>query len=163
MTNEELKAALALCADEDGRITKESVVAAAGNRRHPAYAVLHPLFTWDPETAAHKWRLEEAAKLIRSVTYIRHETTTRTITPFYVHTEVAPRGAGYTALPSVERASEEAAQILADELARCKGALSRATKVVSAVGWEPIAAQLQALLVTVEALRRGSDEGEEAA
>jgi hypothetical protein len=49
--------------EEFGLLTPENVVRAAEHPEHP----LHNRFTWDNTEAAAKWRLAEAANLIRSV------------------------------------------------------------------------------------------------
>lgn len=46
-----------------GPLTAERVLDEATNKRSP----LHKYFTWNDQKAAHKWRLEEARRLIRSV------------------------------------------------------------------------------------------------
>ena len=54
-----------------GFLTPEAVVSAAKDEDNP----LHPYFTWDDTEAAHRWRLEQARKLIRlSVTVIKQDT-----------------------------------------------------------------------------------------
>lgn len=60
--NQKAKALLALY-ERDGHLTPESVVAEAKKKRSP----LHSCFDWDDSTAAHKWRLEQAAFLIRKI------------------------------------------------------------------------------------------------
>jgi hypothetical protein len=45
-------------------LTPDAVVADAAEPK----SVLHPLFDWNDTTAAHKWRLEQASYIIRSVT-----------------------------------------------------------------------------------------------
>jgi len=54
-----------------GFLTPEAVVSVAKDEDNP----LHPYFTWDDTEAAHKWRLEQARKLIRlSVTIVKQDT-----------------------------------------------------------------------------------------
>lgn len=47
-----------------GKLTAEGVLRDAKSER----SVLHPYFEWDDCKAAHKWRVEQAGHLIRSVT-----------------------------------------------------------------------------------------------
>jgi len=47
----------------DGVLTPEIVVAEASDKKHP----LHSTFEWDTKKAAHQWRLQQAAMMIRSV------------------------------------------------------------------------------------------------
>jgi len=54
-----------------GFLTPEAVVSAAKDEDSP----LHSYFTWDDTEAAHRWRLEQARKLIRlSVTIVKQDT-----------------------------------------------------------------------------------------
>lgn len=60
----------------NGRLDQEDIVEAASNEANP----LHEHFEWDDETAAGKWRLEQASELIRSIEIVferpDHEPTT---------------------------------------------------------------------------------------
>lgn len=49
--------------ERDGRLTPESVVEVARSESHP----LHSYFTWDDSVAAHKYRVDQARVLIRTV------------------------------------------------------------------------------------------------
>jgi len=68
---------LALSDRHEGRLEPESVVDAA---RDPA-SVLHGMFTWDDTDAARRYRLLQAATLIRRVkiTILRHDPETRQV------------------------------------------------------------------------------------
>lgn len=57
-----VRPALQAIYDRDGKLTPEQVVAEAADPDH----TLHPYFTWDDTVAAHKYRLLQAAHLIRS-------------------------------------------------------------------------------------------------
>lgn len=63
-----------------GRLTPDAVLHDA---RNPV-SVLHNQFEWDDRKAAHKWRIEQAGYLIRSVTVSvePNEATARTIRAF---------------------------------------------------------------------------------
>ncbi|MBI1234777.1 MAG: hypothetical protein GC208_09775 [Alphaproteobacteria bacterium] len=50
----------------NGRLTSEAVVEAAREEASP----LHSAFEWDDETAAHEYRVTQAAHLIRSITLV---------------------------------------------------------------------------------------------
>ena len=58
-----LKDELLKVREDFGALTPENVVRAAEHPEHP----LHNRFTWDNTEAAARWRLHEAANLIRSV------------------------------------------------------------------------------------------------
>ena len=66
-TREHLQAIL----DNRGTLTPSVVVEEASDESHP----LHSRFKWDDAEAAHSWRLEQAAQLIRSVKVTREAVT----------------------------------------------------------------------------------------
>lgn len=68
---EELQAIL----DENGDLTPALVVDAARDEDHP----LHDRFDWDDSDAAEKWRINQAAHLIRSVKVTREIAPDRVI------------------------------------------------------------------------------------
>jgi hypothetical protein len=49
-----------------GVLTPELVLTTAKNKKHP----LHASFEWDNTAAAHKWRIEQAARLIRASKFV---------------------------------------------------------------------------------------------
>lgn len=49
--------------DQYGRLDDEAIVETAADPDHP----LHSRFDWDDSVAGHKWRLEQAGKLLRAV------------------------------------------------------------------------------------------------
>src|SRR5262249_53938135 len=72
--------------------------------------------------------------------------------PVYVHAPVAQPGEqGYSSLDAVSRASEEAAVVLRDELARVTGAAKRALAVASKVGPAGLDHALSRLVAQAEA------------
>ena len=71
--------------DSDGLIQPERVVEVASDTSSP----LHRHFEWDDSEAAHEYRLEQARRLIRSVTIIRVDSP-----PRYVNVTIQRVGGG---------------------------------------------------------------------
>jgi hypothetical protein len=65
---------------EHGKLTAPLVV----DEARPKDAPLHPVFEWDNETAAEKYRLVQARTLIRTVEIVRTENEETEATPAYV-------------------------------------------------------------------------------
>ena len=86
MNNATLLAHLVNIRDTRGDLNSEIVVEEATDDAHP----LHDQFDWDNESAGHKYRLEQAAKMLRSVRITRQESST---TPTDLRAFVAVRGA----------------------------------------------------------------------
>jgi hypothetical protein len=59
------------------KVTPELVVAAAAAPTHP----LHRFFEWDDSIAAMKWRLDQAARMIAAVKYVRQAAEERARPP----------------------------------------------------------------------------------
>lgn len=86
MNNAALLAHLMNIRNTRGDLNSEIVVEEATDPAHP----LHDQFDWDNESAGHKYRLEQAAKLLRSVRITRQESSA---TPSDLRAFVAVRGA----------------------------------------------------------------------
>jgi hypothetical protein len=88
----------------EGALTPAIVVKEASDPEHP----LHPRFNWDDETAAHSYRLNQAAELIRSVK-VKFREGTEKEGPRFVR--------AFHSLPNEEaRVYEPLDEILADPL-----------------------------------------------
>lgn len=86
MNNATLLAHLVSIRDTRGDLNSEIVVEEATDTSHP----LHDQFDWNDATAGHKYRLEQAAKMLRTVRITRQESIT---TPTDLRAFVAVRGA----------------------------------------------------------------------
>lgn len=93
----------------NGRLTQDDVVAEARAESSP----LHPAFEWNDETAAHKYRLEQAGYMIRSivVTVDKSETEQVPIRAF-VNVE-REKDRSYTSLAHAMSDAELRAQVVA--------------------------------------------------
>ena len=93
-----------------GLLDPADVVVAAASPDSP----LHSHFTWNDEAAGAQWRLEEARKLIRSVTI-----TIQAATPFEIRAFVSlpadrPHGAGYRDVAEVGNSELMREQFIAE-------------------------------------------------
>jgi hypothetical protein len=122
-------AAIALCRDEQGRVTPRAVWLAARDPQH----VLHDEFDWDIKAAAEKHWEVTAARLIRLVKF---EVVYKSITiaaPFYV---ADPRSGakGYVSTASIARHGALKEKVLRAEMARIVALLNRGLKLAAAFG-----------------------------
>jgi hypothetical protein len=111
----------------DGRIDPEAVVSAARDPDHP----LHKHFDWDDQSAGHKFRITQAAALIRRVKLRVRTTTVSSIIPVYVQ-DVAARS-GFYSLTAADIIRSEGEASVDAELARIRGNIARSRGVVAAL------------------------------
>ena len=111
----------------DGRIDPEAVVSAARDPDHP----LHKHFDWDNQSAGHKFRITQAAALIRRVKLRVRTTTVSSIIPVYVQDTTA--GPGFYSLTSADITRSEGEASVDAELARIRGNIARSRGVVAAL------------------------------
>jgi hypothetical protein len=111
----------------DGRIDPEAVVSAARDPHHP----LHKHFDWDDQSAGHKFRITQAAALIRRVKLRVRTTTVSSIIPVYVQ-DVAAQS-GFYSLTAADINRSEAEASVDAELARIRGNIARSRGVVAAL------------------------------
>lgn len=96
--------------NEQGLLTPRAVLAAA----RPQNSALHEYFTWDDGEAAEKWRIEEARRLIRSVTVTFGEREEISVPVFVSLPADRAHGDGYRTLDSVRSSSFLMKQLLAE-------------------------------------------------
>ncbi len=105
-----------------GKLTPASVVSDASDPASP----LHSCFEWDDSVAAHKYRLEQARVLIRSVKCVSVIDHRRISAVAYVHDPTTPDKAGYVKTESLSERERAVAAInleferVASSLRRCK-------------------------------------------
>lgn len=130
-TDERIKLALDEIAEGNGGILKpEDVVEAAKNQT----SALHPFFTWSVEEAAHERWLDQARQLIRSVSYIRHQSKTSTPVVAYIRNPDLPRNEqGYISTLSLASDQERAREAIDQELLRIESLLLRARGIAVGV------------------------------
>ncbi len=152
-TDIEIKQALADLEDEHGRVTPEAVVRAASD----AGSVLHDLFEWNDDVAAHYYRIDQARTLIRSVRveFRVEKKVVRSIA--YVHDPVLPaKEQGYRAVTELRRDPDAARSALVNEFSRVAAHLRRARELATALSLE---GEVDDLLNDVGALRTRVEEG----
>lgn len=116
----EQKAAAIRKIARDGRVDPQDVIAAARDPKN----VLHREFIWDDRKAADAYRLDRARQLIREV---KLEISYREITlaaPYFI-SDPGSDIPSYIETKRIARSGTQARRVLADELARIKGAINR--------------------------------------
>lgn len=127
----EIEQALQALADvHGGRLTPNIVLAAARNDASP----LHKCFDWEDKSAAHRWRIEQARRLIRSVR-VEVVTQDRAVrAPAYIRDpDRNGNEQGYISLSKAARDQEIAQQAIFSEFMRARAALRRAQSISDAL------------------------------
>jgi hypothetical protein len=131
MINQHKAEALLALEDKRGRIAPRRVVDAARDPSHP----LHDLFPWDDSIAAERYRLDIAARIIREVRIITEVEDRPVRSIRYVRDpSLPPSASGYVALTSIARRSQAAIMVVAAEIDRAIGAVTRARAIADHVG-----------------------------
>src|SRR5688572_23670971 len=114
----------------EGTITPEVVVEDAKNPDSP----LHGLFDWNLETAAHKFWLDQARTLIKSVQVkITNETFTVKVPMFLRDPNQPSKEQGYVSVLTLQKNPAQARDTMRAEFARVESALERARSVAGAL------------------------------
>lgn len=121
----------AIATRHGGRITPEQVVAEAQNPDSP----LHGYFEWRDDEAAHKYRIEQARGLIRSV-HVKIQVETKYVkTVAYVRDPALPNAeSGYISVAKIRSETEIARDVLIAEFARVGAVLARAKSLAQVLG-----------------------------
>jgi len=136
--------------NEQGELTTEVVLKDASDPSSP----LHEHFDWDDKEAAHKWRTEQARRLIRSVRLVIHETETKVRSVAYVRDPSKDQSeGGYVSTATLRTDKERARDALVYELQRAESALARAYDVSFALGLNH---EVEALRARVGAVRESA-------
>jgi hypothetical protein len=119
--------------ERSGRVTPDEVVEAAKSKSSP----LHSCFDWDDSVAGHKWRLEQARTLIRTVKVQITITQERMVTvPGYIRDPGQGERQGYISVPQIKNDPESAQKALDNELRQIEGLLTRAENIAEACGFK---------------------------
>lgn len=130
-----------------GRLKASAVVEAARDPR----SVLHPHFQWDDSLAAEAHRLNQARRLIASVTIVHHRENITVRSVSYVRDPRLPvNEQGYVAVRSLKSDKDAARDAVMAEFARANSALLRARSLAVQLGIE---GQLEDALRSVNLLR----------
>ncbi len=128
-----------------GRLTAESVVKDAAAPSSP----LHGFFEWDDKVAGHRYRLDQARELIRSVR-IEVEVDSRVIpTIKYVRDQTQEQG--YVEVTSLRTDNDLARETMRAELSRVISLLERARGIAAVLGF---AKEFDALLARASSLQK---------
>jgi hypothetical protein len=135
--------------EAEGKLTPDAVVERAKLKTSP----LHEEFEWDDTKAGHKWRINQARSLIRTVhtKVVLHGR--RVLVPTYTHDPARASEQGYRAVATLKSSDDLSREALDAELARVLSALERARGVAAALGLE---SRLEALLIDVMELREAA-------
>jgi len=130
-----------------GKLTPDAVVAAAKNKS----SVLHNLFEWNTNKAAHAWRLEQARTLIRSVRVNITTSRTKIQTVAYIRDpDAEPDEQGYVSMVTLIGDEERSRAALVEEFSRAAAALRRAKEIAVALSLED---EVEAIAVSVDEMR----------
>lgn len=133
MATNKIASALKAIEDREGRLTPAAVLDVARDKA----SVLHSEFEWNDGVAAEQWRLEQARRLIRSVTV--NVTVNRISTPVPCYVRDPERDGklqGYRAVVNLARETDEARESVVAEFSRAAGHLRRARDVATALGFD---------------------------
>lgn len=131
MTSETIAAELKKIEDAAGRLTPEAVVDVASDPASP----LHEQFEWDDSEAAHKYRIEQARTLIRSVKVLVQVEERRITTVAYIRDPAASaEHQGYRAVTRVASVEEDARTAVIAEFSRAAAHLRRARDLAIVLG-----------------------------
>ena len=139
--------------DRDGKVTADSLVAAARDKRHPA----HNDLPWDDKIAGHQYRLVVARQIIASVR-IMITTSTKTVScvAYVRDPDAPPRQQGYVNVARLRTETESAREALLTEVSRAQSLLERAREIAVGLGLEAdLDAMLGAATDLTSRLRRG--------
>jgi hypothetical protein len=123
----------ALASANGGTLTPALVLAEAKRKDSP----IHDQFDWTDKTAANKYRLEQARKLIRSVKVeITNETRTIKAVAYARDPRSPHKEQGYVDVAKIKTDEEKAQELLLQEFARAAAALERAHGIAAHLGLE---------------------------
>lgn len=126
MKNTAVVEAIRSLEDTHGRLTPDAVLEAARDPESP----LHECFTWNDSVAAHEHRLDQARRLITSVTLQVTYNRINLDVPSYIRDPAAqPHQQGYRNVLRVRSETEMAREALVQEMARAGALLRRARQL----------------------------------
>lgn len=133
--------------ETDGELTPDAVLADAESVDSP----LHGYFDWDDTSAAHKYRIDQARTLIRSVRVVMNETKRQVSSIAYVRNpDLSPKERGYISTLKLRSDKDVSRQALIRELERAEAALNRAYNIADALG---LSKEVERLLAGVRGVR----------
>jgi hypothetical protein len=148
MNRKTLELALKKVEDKNGEIDPHKLLEAARRKEH----VLHNGygFDWNDKSAATKYNLDVARRLISMRVRVVHKTTTVSCPVYVRNPEKQPGEPGYRSIYQIRDEKENARDVVIAELQRVQSALERAKAVAGALG---LSSEFGALLEAVTGLR----------
>lgn len=129
-----------------GLLTADFLLADAAAKNHP----WHSRFTWDDAAAGHRWRIEEARQMIRSVTYTIVEDRQLYRSAAYVRDpDLDSSEQGYAPVAKLRSETTRARDVVLSEFERVAAALRRAKDVSGALG---LAKEIDLMIINIEGL-----------
>lgn len=126
-----------------GSVTPEIVVKESERADHE----WHGRFEWNDSLAAHRYRLDQARALIRSVRIEIEYSSLIIKPPVWVHDPAADSNEqGYTRLLNLRRAKKQRAELMRQEVVRAVGNLRRAYQIALGIGEQEMAVQITTAL-----------------
>ena len=115
---------------KSGTLEPEEVVRVAANPKHP----LHSEFEWDDSEAGHRYRINQARVLIRSVAHlVEVENKSYSIKAYVRDPDALPTESRYRSIKKI-RATDSRVAVMEAERARVLGSLERARNVGASMG-----------------------------
>ena len=130
----------------EGRLTPSELVRDASDPTHP----LHDHFDWDDASAAHKHRLNQAARLIKSIKFTVHHHDRELVLPEYTPDINKPHH--YEPVRELARQRDKARQALREDIQRTIGHLRRSIAMAATLNCDYESHVLSDVLVKLEAL-----------
>lgn len=131
---DDIKNALLELIDERGLLMPERVVAAARDATSP----LHTHFTWDDDSAAQKWRMQQARMLINSVEIIIDQRAPVSVNAFISLPTDRTAGGGYRTVETVLDNDFMRAQLIEDIRKHIEKWETRAAEIGMVINLAPL-------------------------
>lgn len=152
-----IAARLAKIAEENGgNLTPDAVLEDARSKKSP----LHDQFEWDDSEAAHKYRIEQARVLIRSVRVeVVTEEKTVSVVRYLRNPEMPSKSQGYADVAAIRDSTELARDALRAEFARARALFDRAESLAAAFSMDAEIRELRQRVIGMdERLRKKGDD-----
>lgn len=155
-----IAARLAKIAEENGgNLTPDAVLEDARSKKSP----LHDQFEWNDGEAAHKYRLDQARTLIRSVRVeVVTEEKTVSVVRYLRNPEMPNKAQGYADVVVIRDSTELARDALRTEFARARALFDRAEALAVAFSMDAEIRELRQRVIGMdERLRKPGDDDED--
>ena len=155
-----ITARLAKIAEENGgNLTPDAVLEDARSKKSP----LHDQFEWNDGEAAHRFRLDQARTLIRSVRVeVVTEQKTISVVRYLRNPEMSSKLQGYADVAAIRDSTDLARDALRAEFARARALFDRAESLAVAFSMDAEIRELRQRVIGLdEQLRKPGDDDED--